>query len=148
MRHVSGTVTAFDDSLAFGEVSTERGETYFFHCTQIADGSRSIAVGTHVNFRVIAGRMGRWEAADVEPRHRPGHEHPTGFDAPIVSVESESFECPVCGAAVQGAAGDYEICQVCNWEDDPVQRNDPSYANGANVLSLDAARQTWAANHS
>ena len=35
-----------------------------------------------------------------------------------------------------------------NWEDDPVQRNDPSYAGGANALSLDEARRTWAANHS
>jgi hypothetical protein len=32
---------------------------------------------------------------------------------------------------------------VCGWEDDPVQRADPSFAGGANVLSLNEARAAW-----
>jgi hypothetical protein len=35
---------------------------YPFHCTQIADGSRTVEVGAQVVFRVIPGRLGRWEA--------------------------------------------------------------------------------------
>jgi hypothetical protein len=32
--------------------------------------------------------------------------------------------------------GSYEICEVCFWEDDPVQLLDPAYRGGANTLSL------------
>lgn len=41
--------------------------------------------------------------------------------------------------------GGYEICDVCNWEDDPVQSSDPDYAGGANELSLNQARKEWLA---
>lgn len=62
-RH-HGVVTAFDDDRGYGTVSGEQGE-WFFHCTQIADGSRAIAVGTPVTFSIVAGRLGRWEAVDL-----------------------------------------------------------------------------------
>ena len=35
---------------------------------QIADGTRTIAVGTAVAFEVVAGHLGRWEAAASAPR--------------------------------------------------------------------------------
>lgn len=38
---------------------------FAFHCTQIADGSRAVAVGTPVAFALLAARGGRWEAADI-----------------------------------------------------------------------------------
>jgi cold shock CspA family protein len=38
-----------------------------FHCTSIADGSRTIAVGQHVRFTVVPGRLGRWEATRLTP---------------------------------------------------------------------------------
>lgn len=70
---VTGTVIDFDDAKGWGHVrddssSREGGTTErFLHCTAIADGSRSIAVGTRVTYRLVAGRQGRWEAADVRP---------------------------------------------------------------------------------
>jgi hypothetical protein len=39
--------------------------------------------------------------------------------------------------------GAWEICEVCNWEDDPVQREDPNLAGGANEPSLKQARSFW-----
>lgn len=39
--------------------------------------------------------------------------------------------------------GEYEICDVCGWEDDPVQSADPDYVGGANKLSLKEARKEW-----
>lgn len=39
--------------------------------------------------------------------------------------------------------GSYEICDVCEWEDDPVQKNDPTYEGGSNTLSLNQARKEW-----
>ncbi|MBV9265253.1 MAG: DUF2489 domain-containing protein [Acidobacteriaceae bacterium] len=38
---------------------------------------------------------------------------------------------------------DYEICPVCIWENDPVQRDDPSYAGGANHISLLQGRENF-----
>ena len=40
---------------------------YPFHCTAIADGTRTIAVGTAVTFDVVPGRLGRWEASGLRP---------------------------------------------------------------------------------
>jgi cold shock CspA family protein len=68
VRTSTGVVTSFDDPRGLGEVTAEDGRTYPFHCTQIADGSRTIDEGTAVTFEVVAGRMGRWEAARLTRR--------------------------------------------------------------------------------
>ena len=61
-----GVVTAFDDHKGYGTVrSAEDGAELFFHCTAIADGTRTIEVGADVEYDVVAGRLGRWEAADL-----------------------------------------------------------------------------------
>lgn len=39
--------------------------------------------------------------------------------------------------------GTYEICEVCGWEDDVVQYNDPLKRGGANKLSLQEAKQQY-----
>jgi hypothetical protein len=39
--------------------------------------------------------------------------------------------------------GSFEICEVCFWEDDPVQLADPTYSGGANVPSLEEARANY-----
>ena len=62
-----GTVTSFDDDAGIGTVTGEDGVEHFFHCTQIADGTRTISVGVTVEFEVIAGHIGRWEAAAIRP---------------------------------------------------------------------------------
>jgi cold shock CspA family protein len=67
-RMIPGTVEAFDDDRGWGTVRAGAGGEHFFHCTAIADGSRTIEVGTPVRFVVIPGRLGRWEAAAIEPR--------------------------------------------------------------------------------
>ena len=60
-----GDVVAFDDPRGIGAVRTDDGHELPFHCTAIADGTRTIAVGTRVAFRVAPGRAGRWEATDL-----------------------------------------------------------------------------------
>lgn len=62
-----GTVTSFDDPRGIGAVTTDSGDVLFFHCTAIADGTRTIAEGAAISFEVIAGHQGRWEAADITP---------------------------------------------------------------------------------
>jgi hypothetical protein len=40
--------------------------------------------------------------------------------------------------------GTFEICPVCNWEDDNVQAADPTFEGGANSVSLVQARRNFA----
>jgi hypothetical protein len=53
------------------------------------------------------------------------------------------YVCPVCGSPTISAPGEYEICSTCDWEDDPVQRNNPDLRGGANKNSLHEARLEW-----
>jgi CspA family cold shock protein len=64
----NGTVVDFDDDKGFGTVRSDDGVEHFFHCTAIADGSRTIEVDAEVEFDVVPGRRGMWEAAAVRPR--------------------------------------------------------------------------------
>ncbi|MDQ1480325.1 MAG: cold shock protein, partial [Actinomycetota bacterium] len=66
-RAVTGTVTAFDEKRGLGEVTAEDATAYPFHCTVIADGTRTIQVGASVEFEVVAGPLGRWEAGSIKP---------------------------------------------------------------------------------
>lgn len=62
---VHGRVDAFDDAAGHGVVRADDGREYFFHCTAIGDGTRTIDVGAVVTFEVVPGCRGRWEATDV-----------------------------------------------------------------------------------
>lgn len=48
------------------------------------------------------------------------------------------YKCPCCGYYTfnDKPDGNYDICPVCFWEDDPIQLQDPNYAGGANKVSL------------
>jgi CspA family cold shock protein len=61
---VNGAVTAFDEGVGLGTITANDGTAYPFHCTQITDGTRTIAVGTTVTFDVV-GRLGRYEASNI-----------------------------------------------------------------------------------
>ena len=66
MQSLSGTVVAFDERRGLGEVQATTGERYEFHCTAIADGTRTIAVGTPVEFDLMR-KFGRLEASPLRP---------------------------------------------------------------------------------
>jgi len=69
-----GTVVRFDEHEGLGAIQSDDADgpdgadadPLAFHCTAIADGSRTIAVGTPVTFGLVAG-LGRYEAADIRP---------------------------------------------------------------------------------
>jgi cold shock CspA family protein len=61
----TGTVAAFDEHKGLGTVRADDGRELPFHCTSIADGSRTIEVGARVTFSVVPGHRGWWEAGDV-----------------------------------------------------------------------------------
>lgn len=58
---------------------------------------------------------------------------------------SEKFTCPCCGYKTlsEKASGTYEICEVCYWEDDDIQLEDPTYEGGANIVSLIQAQKNF-----
>lgn len=53
------------------------------------------------------------------------------------------YECPCCGRLTlsEKPPGTYDICDICGWEDDEVQYNNPDYEGGANILSLNQAKE-------
>jgi cold shock CspA family protein len=59
-----GMVHAFDIDRGLGEILGDDGVVYPLHCTQIADGSRTVPAGVPVTFAVLR-KLGRYEAADV-----------------------------------------------------------------------------------
>lgn len=62
------------------------------------------------------------------------HPHPEHF-----------YTCPCCGQATMGARGTYEICDVCDWEDDGQDDHDSWVVRGGpnGSLSLDDARERF-----
>jgi cold shock CspA family protein len=61
-----GRVSEFDPERGTGLIEGDDGARLAFHCTQITDGTRDIAVGTEVRYDVVPGSLGAWEAATVE----------------------------------------------------------------------------------
>jgi hypothetical protein len=54
------------------------------------------------------------------------------------------YICPCCGyLTLDDKPGSFDICPVCYWEDDNIQRNDPNYKGGANGISLIEARENY-----
>ena len=66
MTRRRGKVRAFDERRGVGEIEADDGTTLPFHATAIADGTRRIAPGTSVEFDIVAGPPGHWEAAAIE----------------------------------------------------------------------------------
>ncbi|MGI8792817.1 MAG: cold shock domain-containing protein [Acidimicrobiales bacterium] len=64
-RRLEGRVEEFDDHVGLGTVASVDGRSFRFHCTQIADGTRTITAGESVTFAVAPGGAGSWEAFDV-----------------------------------------------------------------------------------
>ena len=59
-----GVVARFDEAVGLGAVTEADGTERAFHCTAIVDGSRTIAVGAEVFYRLRAGVAGI-EASEV-----------------------------------------------------------------------------------
>jgi cold shock CspA family protein len=59
-------VTEFDDHRGLGAITADDARVIPFHCVAIADGSRTIATGTNVEFDLVP-KLGRYEATSVRP---------------------------------------------------------------------------------
>jgi hypothetical protein len=63
----TGHVASFDEHVGRGEVEAGAGLHFPFHCTAIADGTRTIAPDTPVKFRLVIGPLGALEATAIKP---------------------------------------------------------------------------------
>lgn len=54
------------------------------------------------------------------------------------------IECPVCNRYEFEQDNDYDVCNVCGWENDGLQLDDPDDWGGANDLSLNNTRLEYA----
>lgn len=61
---LTGVISVFDELRGDGEFTTD-GKRFYFHCVNIADGTRSIGVGISANARRIVGHLGHDEVTDV-----------------------------------------------------------------------------------
>ncbi len=61
----------------------------------------------------------------------------------VLEMNKENLLCPCCKKHYFQELDFYEVCPVCNWQDDPVQRDDPDFDGGANDMSLNQAREAW-----
>jgi cold shock CspA family protein len=62
----TGVVAEFDEPRGLGVIRGDEGADVPFHCTAIADGSRTVETGRRVRFDVVPGLLGRWEASGIE----------------------------------------------------------------------------------
>jgi ribonuclease HII len=62
-----------------------------------------------------------------------------------IQEKEKKFVCPCCGYRTLAAAapGTQAICEVCLWEDDRAQYDDPEFSGGANAPSLIQARANF-----
>jgi len=67
---LDGQVVAFDEHRGLGEIRAATGERYVFHCTAIADGTRTIAGDAHVEFLLVPGPVGAFEAGVIRAVER------------------------------------------------------------------------------
>ncbi|WP_129710419.1 CPCC family cysteine-rich protein [Priestia megaterium] len=54
----------------------------------------------------------------------------------------KKYTCPCCGYQSLDSDGDYDICEICFWEDDPYQKLNANEL-GANSISLIEAQENF-----
>lgn len=65
LRERTGRVSSFDVEVGIGELESDSGERFPFHCTAIADGKRVIDEGVDVVFSLLAYHGGVLQATDL-----------------------------------------------------------------------------------
>jgi hypothetical protein len=53
------------------------------------------------------------------------------------------YICLACNSKNEGDYPSSNICDICEWQQDAVQEDDPDYTGGANCMSLNQYRSLW-----
>ena len=59
--------------------------------------------------------------------------------------EVKKMVCKCCG--FRTVEYYFDICEVCGWQQDDIQEDDPNFEGGANKLSLNQYRAKWLKEH-
>lgn len=65
IHEVIGTVADFDEFRGDGVIVNELGESFYFHCVEIADGTRRVPLGARVTGRRMVGHLGADEVGSI-----------------------------------------------------------------------------------
>ncbi|MDN2486709.1 hypothetical protein MML63_13840 [Kosakonia sacchari] len=65
----------------------------------------------------------------------------TGSATEKMDMSGLAERCPCYGRETIAKKGQWEICPVCRREDDPVQKNVPDFAGGANARTLNEEKK-------
>jgi hypothetical protein len=65
---IEGVIASFDATRGDGSFVAATGESFYFHCVTIADGTRDIPVGVDARAMRVVGHLGRDEVAEVSVR--------------------------------------------------------------------------------
>ncbi|CAI3950015.1 unnamed protein product [Commensalibacter communis] len=59
-----------------------------------------------------------------------------------MGLKTMTYPCVCCGflTRTEPSNGDYDICPICFWKDDPIQNDQPDADGGANSITLHQAR--------
>ena len=60
-----------------------------------------------------------------------------------IAPKPQKHICPVCGKYVFANIDDFDICPICNWENDSYGEEYPDSDGGANAISLNESRRIW-----
>nr|DAZ69953.1 MAG TPA: cysteine-rich protein [Caudoviricetes sp.] len=52
-------------------------------------------------------------------------------------------ECKCCGNLTIDSDELFGICEICGWQSDAVQEENPDYKGGANEMSLNEAKEAY-----
>jgi len=106
-----------------------------------------LSLGVWVIYPLILTLFLGW-ASRVGSAPEPKKENKNPYSNGGNKTVEKDMMCPCCGKYKLEEIGEYEICSVCGWEDDPVQRKDPDFEGGANEKSLNQAREDFKRNNS
>ena len=59
------------------------------------------------------------------------------------ATDRDVLPCMCCAHLSIEEYGTFEICPVCFWDDDNLQKKDPDRAGGTNALSLNQSRENY-----
>ena len=63
-----------------------------------------------------------------------------------MEMTSTKLKCPICGKSEFSYPNSFEICPVCEWENDEFQIKHPDEDGYANELSLNEYKTKWLKN--
>ena len=63
----------------------------------------------------------------------------------MMTNKEGKYQCPCCGYFTysEKLTNTFQLCEVCFWEDDGIQFDDPLYEDGANKVCLEQARKNF-----